>query len=284
MMDKAARLLRHPGFRAAPLRVLTRGVALAWHLRRGAVPAFPVMRGGPLLLVPPDWRYTTLSAFLMREHVEPELAALERFVPPGGVLVDVGANIGLFSLKGAHLVGPAGLVLAVEPGAVSIARLEANIALNHLPQLRLVRAALSDSEGEMTLYHVPLGDDPQAFSLLSDGSAMASETVAVTTLDHLARAQALSRLDCIKIDVEGAEPMVVAGGRATLARFRPIIIFEVNAPMAGGQDNPAACFDALMAMGYGISRLDGDALTPLGQQPAVHGNLIAIHPQGPQPR
>lgn len=282
MIDKLARLLAHPGFLRAPLTVLGRGAQLAWKLQRGEAPRFALVPGGPVLQVPADRRYTTLSAFLMRDHVEPELAALDRFLPPGGVLVDVGANIGLFSLKGAHLVGARGLVLAVEPGAVSFARLSANLALNTLPQLRLVQAALSDREGEMALYHIPLGDDPQAFSLLPGGGQSASETVRVTTLDLLAEGHGLTRLDCIKIDVEGAEPMVLAGGSATLARLRPIVIFEINAPQAGASRTDAA--DALVALGYRLHRLRGPALEPLDQVPEAHGNLVAIHPLGPQPR
>jgi len=282
MMGKLGRLLAHPGFRRAPLAVLGRGVALAWQLAQGRAPRFALVPGGPVIEVPADRRYTTLSAYLMRDHAEPELAALGRFLGPGGVLLDVGANIGLFSLLGAHLVGPGGLVLAVEPGAVSYGRLAANLDLNDLPQLRLVRAALSDREGEMALYHTALGDDPQAFSLLPSGAQVPSETVRVTTLDLLATAQGLTRLDCVKIDVEGAEPMVIAGGGATLARFRPIVIFEINAPIAGGQHGEAA--EALVALGYQLHRLRGGALEPVAALPAEHGNLVAIHPEGPQPR
>jgi FkbM family methyltransferase len=288
MIGKLRRLLGHPGFRAAPIAVLGRCVTLAWALRRGRAPRFRLVPGGPLVEVPADWRYTTVANYLMREHAEPELAALHRFLSAGDVLVDVGANIGLFTLLGAHLVGPGGRVLAVEPGRVSIGRLEANLALNTLPQVSLVRAALADAPGEMALYHVALGDDPQAYSLLSDGSDMAREMVQVTTLDRLAEAEGLTRLDCIKIDVEGAEPMVLAGGEATLARFRPIIIFEVNAPIglgdAEGADSASAAFAALRGLGYTMFRLEGAALTPCARPPREHGNLIAIHPEGRQAR
>ena len=282
MIGKLARLMAHPGFRRAPLTVLGRAAALAWRLRGGEEPRFALLPGGPVLQVPADRRYTTLSAFLMREHAEPELAALQRFVAPGDGFIDVGANIGLFALKGAHLVGRQGRVLAVEPGAASFARLVANLALNDLPQLIPVQAALSDRAGEMALYHIALGDDPQAFSLLPGGCQVASETVRVITLDQLARDQALERLDCIKIDVEGAEPMVIAGGGLTLARFRPIIIFEINAPQAEGSRHTAA--GALTALGYRLHQLRGADLVALERLPESHGNLIAIHPSGPQPR
>lgn len=281
MIDRLMRLLNHPGFRAAPLTVLGRGVALAWVLQRGRNPRFRLSAGGPIVEVPADRRYTTVSAYLMRQHVEPELAALDRFLGVGDVMIDVGANIGLFSLRGAHLVGPSGLVLAVEPGAVSLARLGVNMALNRLSQLRLVPAALSDRQGEMALYHIPLGDDPQAFSLLAGEAMVASEMVRVTTLDLLSAAEGLTRLDCIKIDVEGAEPLVLAGGLETLRRFHPIIIFEVNAPMT--QSSHAAA-DTLLGLGYRLHRLHGGRLQPVATIPAEHGNLVAVHPDGRQPR
>jgi len=283
MMAKLTKLLTHPGLQAAPMRVVGRGLALLGLLARGKAPRFALFPGGPLVEVPADRRYTTVATYLMREQVEPELAALQRFLGPGGVLVDVGANIGLFSLKGAHLVGGAGLVLAVEPGETSLARLSANLALNNLPQIRVVRAALSDHEGEMALFHIPLGDDPQAFSLISGGGQVPSETVQVTTLDKLAETHGLTRLDCIKIDVEGAEPMVLSGARATLERFHPIVIFEINAPLAEATGGSSEAAGALTALGYRLHELRGDVLQPIDALPEKHGNLIAVHPAGRQP-
>jgi FkbM family methyltransferase len=284
MMGKLAKLVSHPGFRAAPGTVMARGVLLAGHVLLRKPPVFPLLPGGPRLTVPADLRYTTITGYMMREHTEPELAALGRFLGPGGVFLDAGANIGLFTLMAARLVGPGGRVLAVEPGRESLARLDANLALNDLPQVKVVRAALAAEPGHAPLFHVALGDDPQAYSLMPEGGATESETVPVTTLDLLAAEAALTRLDCLKLDVEGAEPLILAGGRGTLETFRPIVIFEVNTPIALARGDAAASFAALTSIGYRISRLDGAALVPLAAMPAEWGNLIAIHPEGPQPR
>ncbi len=284
MIRKIRRLAAHPGFRAAPAATLARAAIWAACVTIGRAPSFRLLPGGPRLRVPPDLRYTSVGAFLLRDRVEPELAALQWFVGPRGVLVDVGANIGLFSLKAAHLVGPAGLVIAVEPGAESVGQLRSNLALNRLPQVWVVEAALADAPGEAQLHHVALGDDPQAYSLLVDESAATSETVRLTTLDVLAAEHALARLDCLKIDVEGAEPRVVSGGRATLERFRPIVIFEINAPIALRNGDAASCFNQLSSLGYKIHHLDGGVLSPVAALPPWHGNLVAVHPKGPQPK
>jgi FkbM family methyltransferase len=246
-------------------------------------PILRLTRHGERLRVPADLRYTSVTAFLLRDGTEPELYRLEQFLRPGDTFLDVGANIGLFALKAARIVGPGGRVVAAEPGRVSADRLEANLLLNDYKQIQVLREALSDSEGTANLHHIELGHDPQAFSLLSDGSVVAAETVPTTTLDRLSQRLGLTRLDCVKMDVEGAEPMVIAGGRATLARFRPLVIFEINSPPALHTGKPAAASQALQALGYQLHELRGSALMPLAEQPLTLGNLVAIHPEGIQP-
>ena len=91
-----------------------------------------------------------------------------------------------------------------------------------MPHVRQARTALADSIGQATLHHIKLGDDPQAFSLLSDGTDSEGENVPVTTLDALAIELGLDRMDCIKIDVEGAEERVIAGARESLSRWHPL--------------------------------------------------------------
>lgn len=283
LFGKFRKLAAEPGFKAQPLAVLARGARLALHAATRTAPRFRLTPDGPWLTVPADLRYTSVTAFMLRDWVEPELHHLPRFLKPGSTFLDVGANIGLFALRAAALVGPGGRVLAVEPAAISADRLEANLALNAFAHVVVTRAALSDHEGLAQLRHVELGNDPQAWSIMPEAGGAEAEQVRTTTLDALAAQQGLARLDLIKMDVEGAEPMVVAGGRATLARFRPAIMFEINSGPSVARGEGTLCFDMLRGLGYGIFALNpGDgALTPVAEQGTAHGNLIAIHPDGP---
>ncbi|MCC7271645.1 MAG: FkbM family methyltransferase, partial [Alphaproteobacteria bacterium] len=255
-----------------------RGALWASCVALGRSPVFTLTAGGERLRVPPDMRFTSVTAFLLRDWVEPELRALERFVGAGEVLVDVGANIGLYALKGARIVGPTGRVVAVEPGAVASEMLAANLKLNpYFQQVDIVRKALADKVGQATLHHIPLGDDPQAFSLLADGSAD-GETVETTTFDAMVADLGLPRVDCVKIDVEGAEGMVLAGARETLRRWRPTVIFEVNCPTLLRRGDPTdVAWNLLAGYGYRFFRLEQGALRPLDRMPEAFGNLIARH-------
>lgn len=279
MLRRLAKLLRQPAFRRAPLTVIGRGVAWSFNVALGRSPVFEFVPG-VRLRVPSDLRYTSVSSYLLRDAVEPELDYLQKFVGPGDFFVDVGANIGLFTLKAAP---KAARVVSVEPGDEAGQQLSANVALNGFTNVEVVRKALSDEPGRAVLFHNPLGHDPQAFSLISDGSDAGSEAVELTTLDILVKEAGLPRVDCIKIDVEGAEGMVIAGARETIRAFHPTIIFEMNCPTlfkSGG--DPARAWNMLEALGYGFSRIDEDGrLHALGERPGDFMNVIARHPDGP---
>lgn len=274
MLRRLSKLMRMPGFREAPLTVGARGLRWMAAVALGRSPVFELVPGGAKLRVPPDLRFTSVSAFLLRDAVEPELHYIQKFVRPGDVFVDVGANIGLFTLK---MAPSAARIVAVEPGEAAGTQLAANIALNGFSNVSVVRKALSDAPGRAALFHNPLGDDPQAFSLLSDGSDAGSESVELTTLDLLVAEQGLPRVDCIKIDVEGAEGQVLAGARQTLERDRPTVIFEMNCPtlMKAGGD-AAAAWNLLAAQDYSFFHLEEDGrLTRLASRPTEFCNVVA---------
>lgn len=281
------KLLSHPGFRAAPLTTLARAMIWVFWVTRGREPVFRIAPGAGRMRVRADYRYTSISCFLLRDWAETDLHFLDRLVGPGDVLFDVGANVGIYSLRAAPLVGSSGLVVAIEPGQISADRLAANVALNpELGQIRVVRKAISDHPGRATFFHVFVGNDPQTFSLLTDGSHQGTEEVEVTTIDRLMADLALDRLDCLKIDVEGAEPLVIAGATGTIAAHRPIILFEVNAQLQKHRgDDKSEAFHAIESFGYRffIRRPDG-RLVPRESVPEGWGNLVAVHPQGRQPR
>ena len=82
----------------------------------------------------------------MRDWAEPELHYLNQLVSERGAFIDCGANIGIYTVRGAGIVGSNGKVISVEPAAVSFQRLKRNIDLNKFAQVALVNKAISDRE------------------------------------------------------------------------------------------------------------------------------------------
>jgi FkbM family methyltransferase len=274
------KLTAQPAFRAEPVRVLSRAAHLAAASAIGRNPAFHLTRGGrERMRAPADLRYTTITAFLLRDWVEPELRELDRLLSPGDVFIDVGANVGLYALKGARLVGPTGRVLALEPGAEAYDHLVANLGLNAFDWATPIKVAASDVSGEAVLHHVPLGRDPQAFSLIANARAFEGEVVETLTLDSLVARCGLDRVDLIKIDVEGAEPLVIAGAGNMLARLRPAVIFECNAHLnAGGETGAAGEARAMLAQAnYRFFRLVDGTFVSIDRPPVEFCNVIAVH-------
>lgn len=273
------KLAAEPAFRADPARVIWRAGVLAGAAALGRRPLFNLTRSGERLRPPPGLRYTAITAFLLRDWVEPELRELDQLLRPGDVFIDVGANIGLYSLKAARLVGAEGRVIALEPGREAFDHLMENLALNTFPWVSPLRLAASASNGHARLHHVPLGADPQAFSLVPNARASHGETVETITLDRLATMTSLTRIDLIKIDVEGAEPLVVAGAHDVLNRYRPAVLFECNAHLNAGGNGGAAgeTWDLLAECGYRFFRLHGRAFIPVSQPPTEFCNLLAVH-------
>jgi len=156
---------------------------------------------------------------------------LDRVLKPGYVAIDVGANSGCHTLVMASAVGGNGKVVAFEPNPRMFNRLKANVKLNRLENVDLCPVALSDQSGIVTL-HIPKdGDYNQGLgSIHSANLEEASDQVNVPkiSLDDWVDQHYLSRIDLIKIDVEGHEMQVFKGAYQTLKKFKPILIFEFS--------------------------------------------------------
>ena len=154
------------------------------------------------------------------EYSEGEVDVFRQCLRPGDVALDIGANLGAHTLPLAQLVGPTGAVHAFEPQRILFQILCGNVALNELPHVRTLPFALGRVPGGTKL---PALDYRGAnnFGGISLGAAH-GEDVVVVTLDQVG----LQRVRLIKIDVEGMEVDVLAGGKATLARCRPILYVE----------------------------------------------------------
>lgn len=132
------------------------------------------------------------------------LALIMDGLKAGGAFVDIGANCGLFSLFSAKAVGPQGRVLAVEPQPEMARRLRFNARANGFDQIALVEAAIGAEDGSATL-HVKDGQYGLSSLHTDVGGNGASVTVPVRPLLAIVQEVGLSRIDALKIDIEGFE-------------------------------------------------------------------------------
>jgi FkbM family methyltransferase len=174
---------------------------------------------------------------------------VRRWLRRGMTFVDVGANVGYYSLLAASRVGPEGRIFALEPSPVAAGRLKATVQENRLENVRVVQAGLSDRPAESLLF-LPPGDNHTPSMLGGDGCS--SVPVFVRTLDDCLAEWQLDRIDLLKVDVEGYEPRVFAGGEQALVQGQiRAILCEFNDPwlqLAGS--NAQALYERLADWGF----------------------------------
>jgi FkbM family methyltransferase len=159
--------------------------------------------------------------------------ALEQHTPAGGTFIDVGAHIGWYSLKAAKAVGPKGRVIAVEPNPETLRTLRDNIRASGAGAVIIVApVACSDSESTLTLYAAPRANTGMSSLSLENASRLgavdSSYQVRARRLDDIVREAGVTRVDAVKIDVEGAEFLVLKGAVETLDHYRPVIAVELS--------------------------------------------------------
>lgn len=179
------------------------------------------------LLDPKDLVQISYGYLLSGNIYEPDVfSAFCHLIKKDGVFVDVGANVGYYSI----LAAKAGaIVYAFEPIPATYQRLRRNIELNKLTNVK----ALCMGLGEKTAFEIFYYDEkiPDASSRINldyyaDGAAVQIECP-VVTLDEICAQEKIERIDLIKCDVEGGELFVFRGGVQTLKKYRPYVLCEM---------------------------------------------------------
>lgn len=137
-----------------------------------------------------------------------ERAILAERIAPGFVFIDIGANIGAYALFVAALAGPDARILCVEPQPDVFDRLVANVRLNPFATIKAIDCAVADKTGELTLFLEPKNSGETSMKIVGSGGASAIRVPATTLLD-LVRGEEYDRVDAIKLDVEGAEDVIL---------------------------------------------------------------------------
>jgi len=256
-LDLAARL-----FRACPPGVRGKG-----RLARGLLGRFLDRadvelrsRSGDVFLVP-QLREPVAFELLIHGDYEPQT---RRFIlshlPPGGTFVDVGANVGVFTVPAARQVGPTGRVLAVEASPRVFRYLEHNLRQNAVGNVAARACAAHDHDAESVAFwdapadHFGMGSLAPQFHADPGG-------VPSRTLDGLLAEVGWDRVDLMKVDVEGFEAQVFRGGRELLTGPRPpVVLFEFCDWAEARAGKLGAAQEVLREYGYRLYRLAGPAV------------------------
>jgi FkbM family methyltransferase len=183
MLSRLVNLLR-----AGPLDVEYQGASFRFHHQASATE-----RGA---LFNPDYNLEELE--FLRAHT-----------PSGGVFVDVGANVGTYAMVLARHVGANGSVIAIEPHPVTFARLSFNNAASGFTQVNLVAAAAGPADGELMIETD--GDNLGASHIVTGAAARDAIRVPSWRLQRILEEAGVSKIDALKIDVEGFEDRVLTG-------------------------------------------------------------------------
>lgn len=203
------------------------------------------------------------SRLLVNKEYEPTLVKLAlASINPTRDAIDIGANVGFFSVAMAQRMN-GGRILSVEPSSATADRLERNIARNGVGAATIVfRGAVADQAGMLALNYVQGKEEYSSLGVLVHPSiaqnAKTSESVVVKKVDDLVSEYKLDPA-FLKIDVEGAEHLVLAGAKETLRRNRPVILSELSNPLlVSNGSSSSQVIKFLMDQGYTVK----DALFP----------------------
>jgi FkbM family methyltransferase len=206
----------------------------------------------PVLLKLPDFRmYVRLDDWAvgvhigwMRRYEEHVTQAMRPFLNPGSTVVDIGANIGYYTLLAASRVGSQGKVIAFEPCAENIALLQRSLRKNNFRNVTIHAKAVAETE---RILRFGMSD---SIAELDRGAAEKQFQVESVALDSFLKDE--PRIDLIKIDIDGGEGLALRGMGELLKRHRPVLFTEFcpAALRAVSGIPPEAYLDALRSVGY----------------------------------
>lgn len=193
---------------------------------------------------------TTAVLLAQKDWFEAEMELWRTQIRPDMTVIDVGANVGVYTFSAAQRVGETGKVIAIEPFKACVNCLQETSRINQLPWVKIYEAAASDYCGSAKL---SLHNASELNEVISDNSPnydlANTVTIQCLTLDSLIETENLTRVDWLKIDAEGHEIKVLQGAERLLTEFKPNIIYE---NIAGAHGSNGAIMEYIQAKGYQV--------------------------------
>lgn len=183
-----------------------------------------------------------------------ERGILAKAARPGFVFIDVGANVGAYALFVAGVTGPGARILAIEPQPAVFERLVYNVAQNPTGTVKAIACAVADRDGEVTLFIDADNSGGSSVKLLAwQGGEGEAVRVPAKTLLRIAEEEGLTHIDALKLDVEGAEDLILVPFlRDAPERLLPRIVIIEHGMEHGGAGWQVDCVEALKHRGYAI--------------------------------
>jgi FkbM family methyltransferase len=175
---------------------------------------------------------------------------LYSFVKSGMIIFDIGANMGDTALHFAKLIGEKGAVLAFEPDEKNYKRATRNISANEMTNISLHNIGLGHLNGTLKLYRVN-SENLGMNRILNTPSDLPYKIIEVQKLDDYISKNKISKIDLIKIDVEGFEMNVLKGASGLLKTIRPLLFIEIDEENLKEQNSStSSLIDYLNELGY----------------------------------
>ena len=176
-------------------------------------------------------------------------------IKPGMAIIDIGANLGYYTAIASHLTGEKGLVVAFEPEPNFFKLLSRNISRNNMKNVACFELAIAEKNGLTNLY---LSNENKGHnSIIRSEELKASVQVKTTTLDNFLDFQKITKVDIIKMDIEGAEIMALEGMRNTLIKHMPLLFLEFSPhSIIKINRNPVDFLSTIQEIGYSIFEIN----------------------------
>lgn len=240
------------------------------------IPSETRIDGLTLFLNPSDPVLSSALAFGIYENYETEI--FRQFCEPGATVVDIGANIGLYTAIAAARVGKTGKVIAIEPHPESYGCLQKTIQRNALTQVTSFNVAAGDRGRSVALF---VTNENKADSRIYDDTGRRAKVPTdMIDLDHLLAENGIHQVDLIKMDIQGAEALALKGMSQTLADNPNVVIFTEFWPWGIHQTglSPADFLQDLRHAGFMFEAIEEDKrrivdIDDIEQLIARHDNL-----------